>query len=144
MNYAWTFIWIIIAFASISFWEAYIEGRHGGAAKQVGWVWKIFGLRLTGYHIMLFGVTIPLFLLLPIIAYGYDTKLLATVACGYLIGIIIEDFLWFVVNPAYPFRQFRADKVWWYPWIKFGRWRMPLIYPVALALALIIWGMWLR
>lgn len=144
MNYLLTFAWIVVTFASISFWEAYIEGHHGGASKQVGWVWNIFGLRLTGYHVMLFGVTIPLFLLMPFIAYGYDGKLLVTVVIGYLIGIVVEDFLWFVVNPVYPLRDFRPEKVWWFPWIKLGKFRLPFFYPLAIVIALVLYFLFLR
>lgn len=144
MNYTATFFWIIIGFASISFWEAYIEGKHGGAEKQVGWVWRIFGLRLTGYHLMLFGVTLPVFLLLPLIAHGYDGKMLAVIICGYSVGIIVEDFLWFVVNPAFKFRDFRPAKVWWYPWWRIGPIHMPIIYPMSIGIAILTWYFFLR
>ncbi|MDD5342280.1 MAG: hypothetical protein PHI73_03015 [Patescibacteria group bacterium] len=144
MHYTLTFFWIILAFASISFWEAYIEGEHGGAEKQVGWVRKIFGLRLTGYHFMLFGVCLPLFLLLPIITHGYDGKLLAVIACGYLVGILVEDFLWFVVNPKFKFKDFRHEKVWWYPWMRVGSYHIPVLYPGAIVLSGAIWYLFIR
>ncbi len=144
MNYTLTFFWIIIGFASISFWEAYSEGRHGGAEKQVGWVWRIFGLRLTGYHFMLFVVTLPMFTLLPLIAYGYSGKMMATLACAYCVGVLVEDFLWFVINPVFPFRDFRPEKVWWYPWFRVGRFALPVHYPIFIGITALIWYFFLR
>ncbi len=141
MNEFIIFSWIIVAFASIAFWEAYMEGADGWASRQVGWKVKV-GSRyhLTGYHFWLFGVTIPMFLVLAWYIGGLTVQLGATLVCGYLVGMVLEDFLWFVVNPRWKLSEFRPDKVWWYPWLKLGRTHgLPYFYLPALAAAALIW-----
>lgn len=54
---------------------------------------------------------------------------------------ILEDYLWFVFNPAFGASRFRREHIWWHApawW-----WIMPREYwvgaPVALALYLLSW-----
>lgn len=144
MNDWLIFFWIILCFASISFWEAYAEGRHGGASQQVGWKLKVGKYFFTAYHFHLFAITIPLFLFLPLVAFGWSGRLMAIIASGFLVGVVVEDFLWFVINPVWPLRDFNSEKVTWFPWLKIGKFELPIWYLPFLILAMIIWNLWVK
>jgi hypothetical protein len=54
-------------------------------------------------------VSIPLFLLLSLIAYGkFDSKLIGTLMVGFFLGIIIEDFVWYLINPYFGIQKFNV------------------------------------
>lgn len=131
-------IWIITSYASSSFWEAYIEGKHGGAKKQVGPEFKMFGYTIRAYHIWLWFITFPLLLTLPLVI-NFSTRTLGLILMGYFIGSVAQDFLWFVVNPKWPFKNFRPDKVDWYPWLRIGKFALPFFYIPYLVFAWLAW-----
>lgn len=54
-------------------------------------------------------------------------------------NIRMEDFLWFVVNPAAGLSKFNPEYVNYYPWLKLSRFRIPLGYPILVILALLSW-----
>ncbi|MBU1952043.1 hypothetical protein KJ733_03980 [Patescibacteria group bacterium] len=137
-------LWIIMAFIATSFWEAYIEGQHGGAEKQVGWKIKVGKYYLNGYHFWLWVVAYPLLLTLPLVI-NYSSRVLGLILIGYFLGQVIEDFLWFVVNPQWPFRHFRPDKADWFPWMKFGKkYGLPFFYVPYLIFAFLAWWFLVR
>ena len=106
MNTISIFIWVILAFASTSFWEAYIEGKYPWASRQAGWSRKISKrVTLTAYHFWLL-ITFAFLLTLPLIVTGWNTKLFGIILSAASIGTIVEDFLWFVVNPYYSLHIF--------------------------------------
>jgi|SRR3989344_4170040 len=135
--------YILAIFISIAFWEAYIEGRGGWAANQVGWKtnMKVGFLRrpLDAYHFWSWLVMIPLFLMLPFVMFGWNAHLFWLVIIGFLLGTVLEDFLWFVVNPAFPFKDFNPKKVWWHYWVGFGKYKLPEFYLLYPILAILIW-----
>ena len=142
MNYTLILIYILFVFVSIAFWEAYIEGRHGWAAKSVGWKMKkdLFFIKgITAYHFWSWIIMIPMFLALPLVIYGWDLKLFGVLLTGYLWGAVLEDFLWFVVNPAFPFKNYNPRKVYWHKWVKIGKLELPQGYFIYFALGLIVW-----
>src|SRR3989344_3965692 len=107
MNAVLILIYILLIFVSIAFWEAYIEGKNGWASKSVGWrmkkdLWFIKGI--TAYHFWAWVIMIPMFLALPLVIYGWNLRLFGILLSGYFFGAILEDFLWFVINPAFPFK----------------------------------------
>ena len=135
--------YILLIFVAIAFWEAYIEGRYGWASRQVGW--KIntkvgFMTRpLDGYHFWSWIVMLPMFLMLPFVMFGWNTHLFWLVIIGFLLGSVLEDFLWFVVNPDFPLRDFNPEGVWWHYWIGFGKYKLPEFFIVYPILAILIW-----
>ncbi|MEK6835617.1 MAG: hypothetical protein AABX55_01185 [Nanoarchaeota archaeon] len=134
--------YILLIFVSIAFWEAYIEGKNGWASKSVGWRMKknlIFIKGITAYHFWSWIIMIPMFLALPLIIYGFDLKIFGILATGYFWGAILQDFLWFVVNPVFPFKDFNSKKVKWHRWFKIGKFEIPQGYIVYFLLGLIIW-----
>ena len=135
--------YILGIFVSIGFWEAYMEGKGGWAANQVGWKIDLgvgfLRKPLDAYHFWCWVVMIPMFLMLPFIMFGWNAHLFWLVIIGALLGIVIEDFLWFVINPIFPFRDFKPEKVWWHYWIGFGKYKIPEFYVIFPLLALFIW-----
>ena len=85
MNYKIIFLVEILAFVSISFWAAAMEGSTGG----IFGIKNLFGLNADFY---IFYLTVPLFLIIPLIIKP-DIKLFGTLLTGYLLGIVLEDLL---------------------------------------------------
>jgi hypothetical protein len=137
MKYEIIFIIEILAFISISFWAALMEGPTGG----------IFGIRAFNFlgfamnaDFFIFNIMVPLFLLIPFIMIGPDIKLFGTLASGYCVGMVLEDFFWFVVNPYYGVQKFNSEyATWLIHWIKIGDFEIPLFYIRYLIGALLLW-----
>ena len=104
----------------LALWEIQIEGKDGWAAKtaswriEKGWVLKFTGGRpLTGYHIfmtlfMLAIIHLPLFFT----SWSWQMEFLLI---GFYMGmVLLEDFLWFALNPHYGIKNFRKGKIWWH------------------------------
>ncbi|MEO0796372.1 MAG: hypothetical protein AAFX93_14475 [Verrucomicrobiota bacterium] len=109
-----------LAFAWIEINTEGIEGA-GWAEKlptwkiDKPWVVTIWGGRpLTGYHLsilifMLIMVHFPFFMGLP---WSWD---LERKALGfYILFWVLEDFLWFAINPAYGLKKFKRENIWWH------------------------------
>ncbi|MBI2193083.1 MAG: hypothetical protein HYU36_13980 [Planctomycetes bacterium] len=124
--------------------EIQIEGPHGWAASlptwriEGGWTrWLLGSKPLTGYHFYL--LLFIFFLLHFPFAIGLLSPSLraeARILSFMILFWIAEDFLWFVLNPAFGLKRFRRDRIPWHApawW-----WIMPRDYwlytPVAFAL----------
>ena len=119
MNIPFIFAIVWTAFISISFWESSVEGRNAWGKKKLGWELKIKkNVFLTRYHFYLFFITIPLLTLLPIFIYGWDSRLFGILVSAYFSGIMIEDFMWYVVNPVVKLKEFYTKFSDYYPWIR--------------------------
>ncbi len=131
--------------ASLHAWmEIEIEGPNGWAAKlptkryDTTLARLIFGVPITRYHLVMMA-TILAFAHLPALFVAPWTFAHELVVFGYVIlHFTLEDFLWFVFNPAYGIRKFSKQNIWWH-----SRWflGLPLAYwtglPVGLALLLL-------
>ena len=136
MNILLIFVWIILGFISMSFWEAYMEWKPPWAGNQVGWEKRITkNFSLTAYHFWIY-IMFIFFLTLPFIINGWDLELLGIIISATAIGLIIEDFFWFIINPYYSLKKFNSKDVYWYPWIKLGRFEMPKSYLWGIIIAL--------
>lgn len=150
MQHVLFFVHLALTSALFAMLEIQIEGEHGWAANLPTWKvenrWtRMFfsGKPLTGYHVflILFMLTI---VHLPY-AMGVVRPSLAVemrIVSYFIFFSIVEDFLWFVLNPAFGLRRFRREHVWWHApkwW-----WIMPrdywLFLPVGVALYV---GSWL-
>lgn len=90
---------IYAAMTANSFWEAYVEGRYPWDKRKLGWKLRLFKhYNFPAYHFYLFVVMWPILLSLPFIIYGWNFRLFGVILSAYLSGIVIEDFMWFVVN----------------------------------------------
>lgn len=124
--------------------EIHVEGGQGWAKSlptwrvENRWTRLLYGKRpLTGYHlyVQLFVLVIshaPFFLGLAPHTWRGEARVLAFV----ILFWVVEDFLWFVMNPKFGLRRFRKQHVWWHAptwW-----WVMPRDYwifiPVGVAL----------
>jgi hypothetical protein len=125
--------------------EIQIEGAAGWAANlptwriEQHWLLDMFwgGRPMTGYHAWVFPF-VALFFHLPLFFMGqWSWRLEARVLACILLFWLIEDFVWFVCNPAYGLANFDAAHIPWHKhWLLFA----PTDYWVALLLAaLLLW-----
>ena len=119
-------LYLFYIVVSAFFWarmEIEIEGKYGWAANLPTWrigkgiLYRIWGNRpLTGYHaymniFMLFILHFPGFFI------GREawTWRHECLIYGFMLGMwVIEDFLWFVLNPHFGIRKFRKGEIWWH------------------------------
>lgn len=140
MNTFLIFIWIYVAMIATAFWESYVEGRNSWDKKKVGWKLKIGKWRLTGYHFFLFCIMFPFLLTLPFLITGWDTKLFGIILSAFFTGIILEDFMWYVVNPVVHFKEFWTKFSDYYPWIRIGKKKIiPWGYVFYIVCAVLSW-----
>ena len=81
----------------------------------------------------------PLLLLLPLVIYGWNAKLFGVLVSAYFSGLVLEDFMWFVVNPKVSFKEFGPKFANYYPWLKIGSLFVPVMYLYSFVIALLSW-----
>lgn len=106
--------------------EIHIEGDAGWAANlptwriEEHWLLDIFwgGRAMTGYHAWAFPF-ITLFFHFPLVFMAeWSWPLEARVLAAIMLFWIIEDFLWFIINPAFGWRRFKREHISWHKnWI---------------------------
>ena len=137
MNTLLIFIWIIAAFICMAFWEAYVEGKHPWAKKALGWRKRITKRYvLTAYHFWV-NLMFAFLISLPLVVYGWNSELAGVLISAGVIGLIVEDFLWFIVNPFWNLKKFNSKAVYWYHWIKIGKFEIPWGYVIGIAIAVL-------
>jgi hypothetical protein len=116
------FAWLgIMAFAFAKL-EIHIEGPHGWARDLPTWRiegkrWQkiLFGGRpITGYHVWALSSMAILFHLGPVLTGAISWRMEARILGCLALFWVLEDFLWFVMNPAYGLKRFREDKISWH------------------------------
>lgn len=132
------FAYIQVAFISIGFWESHID-HEGWAKTQQGWRIKTIFRELTAYHFWCWLVMIPLFLFMPLAIFGWNSHLFLLLIISALIGIVIEDICWFVVNPKFTLAKLNPKYCSWHKWIKIGKFSIPEFYVLFPILAILIW-----
>ena len=121
MNVSFVVFVFVLAFVFAKL-EIEIEGKNGWAAGLPTWRiekhvlldWFFGGRALTGYHVwtLLF---VALAFHLPFFFTGsWSGREELQVIGGLLMFWIVEDFLWFVLNPDYGFRKFTKEHVSWH------------------------------
>jgi len=134
------FIWIYAAMIATGFWESYVEGNKPWDKGKLGWKIKRGKyVLLTAYHFWLFYVTFPILLSIPFLFVGFSWELFGIILSAYISGLILEDFFWFIANPKYGLKKWNSKDVYWYPWIKIGKFEIPLSYVLAIMLSIIVW-----
>jgi hypothetical protein len=104
----------------LALWEIQIEGKNGWAANlpgwciNKGWIMKLTGGRpLTGYHVYMSLLLVSM-VHLPLFFTGWSWRL-ESLLLGFYVGMVfLEDFFWFVLNPAFGLRNFRKGTIWWH------------------------------
>jgi hypothetical protein len=141
MNIFLIFVWIYAAMVAMAFWESYVEGRNAWDKKKLGWKLKIGSyFVVSAYHFYLAWIMIPLLVLLPLVIYGWDSRLFGILFSAYISGLVVEDFMWYAVNPVVKFREFWSAFSDYYPWIKIGGKKIiPVGYLLGIILAMASW-----
>lgn len=121
MIYLKYFIFCFISSVLLALFEIQTEGKHGWAKKLPTWK-KSFkfldafpGFRgpITGYHVYLF--TMILFLIhLPFLFFRWDLRTEVIILSAFTMIAMMEDFLWFILNPHYGIEKFREKNVSWH------------------------------
>ena len=117
--------------------EIQIEGANGWAASLSTWriehgiLLDLFwgGRPMTGYHAWVFSFMAAVFHLPLLIKGEFSLKLEARIISCLMLFWIIEDFLWFVFNPAFGLAKFNPANI---PWHKHWALGMPTDYSVFL------------
>ncbi len=135
------FLLVLACAALFALFEIQIEGPHGWAANLPTWkidnaVTRVLmdGKPLTGYHFYAL-VFVFVFSHIPY-AFGGVAPSLALELGIFSFNIFFwtaEDFLWFVLNPAYGIRRFRPEHIEWHR--RQWWWIMPRGYWLGLVLA---------
>lgn len=129
------------AFAQL---EIEIEGQEGWAAAlptwkiENRWTRLLLGARaLTGYHLwahvlVLLVLHLPYALSLVPPSWVAELRIVAFLVLFW----IMEDFLWFVLNPAYGLARFTREHVWWHArsWWGFMPREYWIFTPIGIAL----------
>ncbi|WP_448950529.1 hypothetical protein [Labrys neptuniae] len=113
--------------------EIQIEGSHGWATSlptwriEHHWLLDIFwGSRpMTGYHAWVFPFMAIFFHFPLVFAWTWSWRLEARVIACIMMFWLSEDFLWFVLNPAFGLARFSPEFV---PWHIHWFWLAPVDY----------------
>ena len=146
-------IWLILYVALLALFfaevEIQIEGAAGWAANlptwrvEHHWLLDIFwGSRpMTGYHAWIFPFMLLVFHLPLVMLNVWSWKLEARILGSVALFWIIEDALWFLLNPAFGFSKFSPEYI---PWHKHWFGFMPTDYWTfsLVGIALIIFSYW--
>ncbi|MEI6515977.1 MAG: hypothetical protein WCO77_08365 [bacterium] len=118
--------------------EIQIEGSAGWAANLPTWrldgswlnsFWG--GKTITGYHVWVFSFMALVFHLSLFVAGTWSWRLEARILGCIMVFWIVEDFLWFVFNPAFGLGLFSPENI---PWHKHWLMGVPVDYVISLAL----------
>lgn len=137
-------LWVALLGAVFANVEIQIEGGAGWAANLPTWRIEHSWLNLfwgdkpiTGYHVWVFAFMALVFHL-PMFATGLASwRLEARLVGAVMVFWIVEDFLWFVLNPAFGVGRFAAEFV---PWHRHWLLGVPVDYLVTLAAGLTLVG----
>lgn len=120
----WGFVMVIAACTALM--EIQIEGGNGWAGCLPSWrfapAWMrnfLNGKDLTGYHLYLNLHMLALFHF-PIFFVEWSAFLELTILSLYFACMIVEDFLWFILNPHFGWSSFGRGKISWYTRWFFG------------------------
>ncbi len=140
-----TVFWVVLLGLFFAETEIQIEGAAGWAANlptwriEKHWLLDIFwgGRAMTGYHAWVFPF-ISLFFHFPLLFVGYwSWRAQSRVLGCIMLFWISEDFLWFVLNPAYGVTRFSAANI---PWHKHWLLGAPTDYwSFTLLAAILFW-----
>ncbi|MCL5783956.1 MAG: hypothetical protein M1142_01195 [Patescibacteria group bacterium] len=121
MQLLFTNIYLFAMAAVLAILEIQIEGKHGWVKNLPTWrpkshnFWvKLYskmmsGKEMTGYHLTMFSFVFLIFGLPYVFGLPLTLENLLKTVSFYFIFCILWDFLWFVLNPHYPLKQFKKE-----------------------------------
>jgi len=141
-------VWVLLLSLFFAQVEIQIEGSAGWAANlptwriEGHWLLDIFWGRrpMTGYHAWVFPF-VALIFHFPLVFLGrWSWHLEARILACIMLFWVSEDFLWFVMNPAYGVENFAPSHIPWHKnWIAFA----PTDYWISLGIsAFLFWKSW--
>ena len=103
--------------------EIQIEGASGWATSlptwriEKHWLLTLFwgGRAMTGYHAWMFSFIALIFHLPIFLNGGWSMRIQIRIIAAIMLFWVSEDFLWFVLNPAYGLAHFNPVSVTWHP-----------------------------
>lgn len=154
MRHVRFFGFAVISAVLLACLEIQIEGSRGWAASLPSWQiqnqWTdlfLGGRPLTGYHTFLLTFLVLLAHFPFIVGLKWTLRKEALVL-GFLMLMfgVLEDFLWFILNPEYGLSKFKPEYIWWHK--KSWLWICPREYFIFLPLSIILYlygqGFWTR
>jgi hypothetical protein len=139
-------LWIALTAFFFANVEIQIEGPAGWAASlptwrvENHWLLDIFwgGRPMTGYHAWVFSFMFLVFHLGVFINLNWSLRTEARIIASLMLFWVVEDFLWFIVNPSYGIQNFSRNKI---PWHKHWFMQMPVDYWFfSMVSVLLIWA----
>lgn len=122
MSPAIFFLFLLLVAFCFAKVEIAIEGKHGWAENlptwrlpTTNWASVIFfsGKPATGYHVWM--ETFILAMLHAVYVYVTPSWMIELqIFAFFFFFSVLEDFLWFALNPAYGIKNFRPEKIWWH------------------------------
>ncbi len=121
MNIYLTNIYIFILATVLAILEIQIEGANGWAKNLPTWrpnpnhpMAKIYsrmmsGKELTGYHLTMFSFVFLIFNLPFFFGFPFNLENILKISSLFFIFIALWDFLWFVLNPFHPLKNFAKN-----------------------------------
>jgi hypothetical protein len=115
-------LWVFLLGFFFAKTEIQIEGASGWAASLPTWriekhlLLDIFwgGRAMTGYHAWVFSFMFLVFHLPQILPGTFSWRIEARCVAALMLFWIVEDFLWFVLNPAFGLERFSQANVPWH------------------------------
>jgi hypothetical protein len=124
--------------------EIEIEGKDGWAAALPTWRVKNWFTRLlwgkqefTGYHFWVFWLIMVLLHFPFWIGLPWTLQLELQILGVFFLGVIFEDFFWFVLNPHYGIKKFTKQYAHWH---KDWWGRVPSLYVKMFVMTVICFG----
>jgi hypothetical protein len=136
-------LWISLCFAKV---EIAVEGKHGWAADLPTWRlpthnWAsmlfFWGKPATGYHIWMETFILSMLHFVYVFAPLTWTTELQLLAFFFFFSVL-EDFFWFLLNPAFGLKNFNGEKIWWHSHWLFG---IPRSYYIIGALGIVCYAL---
>ena len=111
---------LAVLFAQV---EIQIEGPQGWAAALPTWRLTAFpslqilfgGREITGYHVFVFAFMFAVFHLPVVFSGCFSLQIEARILGSLMLFWIMEDALWFVMNPAYGLARLTPQAAPWHP-----------------------------
>jgi len=140
--------WFVLALL-LACVEIESEGKYGWAQRMPTWYRtkgipaKIFGFLLgkkplTGYHLFLISFVFVMFHMPFVVQMHWSIFQELVCIALFIAWWILEDFIWFILNPYYGIKNFKKSNIWWHGrecWV-FGL--IPIDYIHGLAASLIL------
>lgn len=132
-------LYIFFAATIMALLEIQIEGSNGWAGKLPTWRMQnkltnfLLGNReLTGYFLLWMLLLLLLFHL-PMLFLPWNWHREFLILGLFVLFCLAEDFMWFVLNPAYRLRNFKQENIPWHPsWLG----PLPTFYYIEIAIVI--------